>query len=92
VEPATSPRFDHEPVQGVPYHTLLITDEPWVHHRHDAEDSAPHHTPEELRGYIESCMKGGGAVTVNLGIYQDGRMGDRALEVMRAVRRQIRGC
>jgi hypothetical protein len=35
-------------------------------------------------------MKNKGAVTVNMGIYQDGTVGKKALEVMKAVRKQIR--
>jgi hypothetical protein len=36
-------------------------------------------------------MKNQGVVTVNLGIYQDGTIGPRARELMRSVRRNIRG-
>jgi len=35
-------------------------------------------------------MNNGGAVTINMGIYQDGTVGEKALNVMKEVRQQIR--
>jgi hypothetical protein len=35
-------------------------------------------------------MKNGGAVTINMGIFQDGTVGEAALKVMKEVRQQIR--
>jgi hypothetical protein len=91
VAPATGPLLETGPGKGFPYHALLIMDDPWVHDKPEAEVEAPHHTPEALGGYIRACMAYGGAVTVNLGIYQDGRIGEASLEVMRGVRKIVRG-
>ena len=76
------------PVTDLPYQALLIMDAPWV--QKNAEMREPRFTSEELAGYIKDCMKNKGAVTVNLGIYQDGTVGEKALQVMREVRNQIR--
>jgi len=35
-------------------------------------------------------MKNGGAVTINLGIYQDGSVDPRAVDVLKEVRQRIR--
>lgn len=40
--------------------------------------------------YIRDCMAEGGAVTINLGIYQDGTVGKKALQVMKKIRNKIR--
>jgi len=39
---------------------------------------------------ISGCMKNGGAVTINLGIHQDGSVDPRALDVLKEVRQRIR--
>ena len=35
-------------------------------------------------------MENGGAVTINMGIYEDGTVGEKALQVMRGVKERIR--
>jgi hypothetical protein len=36
-------------------------------------------------------MNNGGAVTINMGIFQDGTVGEKALDVMKQVRKNVRG-
>jgi len=43
-----------------------------------------------LGDYISQCMKNGGAVTINLGIYQDGSVDPKAVNVLKEVRKRIR--
>ena len=76
------------PVRDLPYQALLIMEPYWVQQK--AEMPEPRFSLEELSGYIMDCMKNNGAVTVNLGIYQDGTVGEKALQVMREVKNQIR--
>ena len=76
------------PVTDLPYQALLIMEPYWVQQK--AEMPEPRFTPDKLSGYIKDCMKNKGAVTVNLGIYQDGTVGEKALQVMREVKNQIR--
>ena len=45
---------------------------------------------QRLGDYISQCMKNGGAVTINLGIYQDGSVDPRAVDVLKEVRQRIR--
>jgi hypothetical protein len=51
----------------------------------------PRFSDEVLASYVQSCMQNQGAVTVNLGIYQDASVGPQARQLMRSVRRKIRG-
>ena len=50
----------------------------------------PRFNSTELSQYIMDCMKNKGAVTINIGIYQDGTVGEKAMEVMREVKKEIR--
>lgn len=43
----------------------------------------PKFTSKELGSYIQGGMDNGGAVTINLSILRDGKISDKALEVMR---------
>jgi hypothetical protein len=76
------------PVTDLPYQALLIMEPYWVQKK--AEMPEPHFNSEKLGKYIQECMNNGGAVTVNLGIYQDGTVGEKALQVMREVKDILR--
>ena len=80
--------LENGPVTDLPYQALLIMDAPWVQQKAEMRD--PRITSEKLAGYIKDCMRNKGAVTINLGIYQDGTVGEKALQVMREVRDEIR--
>jgi hypothetical protein len=60
----------------------------WVQTKPEVSD--PKWSAEELTQYIRDCMAEGGAVTINLGIYQDGTVGKKALQVMKKIRNKIR--
>lgn len=89
IVPPKSRYFDYGPAVGLQYQALLIMEPYWVQEKAGIPD--PRFSAEELSGYIRSCMTHGGAVTINLGIYQDGRVGPKALQVMRGVRKLVRG-
>ena len=75
---------------NLPYHVLLTMEKfSWGVGR-GGKIQDPKFTSEELSSYIKACMENGGAITVNLGIYQDGTVGEKALEVMRGVKSEIR--
>lgn len=76
------------PAPDLPYQALLIMEPYWVQEK--AEMPKPRFNSSELSQYIKNCMNNGGAVTINLGIYQNGTVGEKALEVMKEVRQQIR--
>jgi len=76
------------PVPNLQYQALLIMEPYWVQEK--AQMPNPRFTSAELSKYIRDCMDKKGAVTINLGIYQNGTVGEKALQVMREVREQIR--
>jgi hypothetical protein len=76
------------PVPDLRYQALLIMEPYWVQEKAEMPD--PRFTSTELSQYIRKCMTNGGAVTINMGIYQNGHVGDKALQVMKEVKQQIR--
>ncbi|MEO5999174.1 MAG: alpha-L-fucosidase [Chitinophagaceae bacterium] len=75
------------PGKGLRYQALLIMEPYWVQEKADIPD--PRFTSDKLSEYILNCKKNGGAVTINMGIYQDGTVGTKALEVMKEVRKRV---
>jgi hypothetical protein len=76
------------PDPDLPYQALLIMEPYWVQQK--AEMPEPRFTSSQLSQYIKDCLMNKGAVTINMGIYQDGTVGEKALNVMKEVRNQIR--
>jgi hypothetical protein len=76
------------PGQGLRYQSLIIMEPYWVQQK--AEMPKPRFDAQKLGDYISQCMKNGGAVTVNLGIYQDGSVDPGAVDVLKEVRQRIR--
>ena len=80
--------YQRGPGAGLQFQSLLIMEPYWVQKKREMPD--PRFTVEKLSAYIEECRKNAGVVTINLGIYQDGSVGEKALEVMKGVRKRIR--
>lgn len=77
------------PSPNLPYQVLLTMEKhAWGAGRTGIKD--PKFTAEELSTYINACMENGGAVTINLSVFQDGTVGEKALDVMRGVKAEIR--
>jgi len=77
------------PSPNLPYQVLLTMEKhSWGARKSGIKD--PKFTSEELSSYIKACMENGGAVTINMCIYQDGTVGEKALQVMRGVKESIR--
>ena len=74
---------------GLQFQTLLIADDIWVHDNSDSEVEDPHFSGEELGGYIRNCMAKKGIVTANLGIYQDGSIGEKTLAEMKKLKAKL---
>src|SRR5437867_9570833 len=76
------------PGEGLRYQSLLIMEPYWVQQK--VEMPKPKFDAQTLGDYISGCMKNGGAVTINLGIYQDGSVDPRAVDVLKEVRQRVR--
>ena len=80
--------LERGPGEGLRYQSLLIMEPYWVQEKSEIPD--PRFNADELSKYIEDCMEQGGAVTINIGIYQDGSIGKKALAVMQEVKNRVR--
>ncbi len=77
------------PSPNLPYQVLLTMEKHiWV--QQEPVISDPKFTSEQLSSYIKDSMENGGAVTINLAIYQDGTVGNKALQVMKGVKENLR--
>lgn len=79
--------FESSALEGLRYQALLIMEPYWVQEKPIIDP--PRFGADELASYIQNCKINGGAVTINLAIYQDGKIGDRALDVMRSVKNKL---
>ncbi len=59
----------------------------WVQDK--VEMPKPRFTAEQLGDYINQCKAKGGAVTINLGIYQDGTVDPNAVDVLKELRKRV---
>ena len=60
------------------WHALVPIDCPWAHEGPGLIDP-PRYPDEELFGFVKSAKSVGGAVTLNAGIYQEGRLAEATL-------------
>jgi hypothetical protein len=69
---------------------VVMQTEGWLHTASDSKIPPPHLTAEELADFI-TASGGKAPVTINMQIYQDGRVGDEALSVMEQLRQRVLG-
>lgn len=81
--------MDEASFASLPYQALLILDDPWVHERAESEVADPQFTAADLADFIRRSRAAGGAVTVNMGVYQDGLLGEKSLALMHTVKELI---
>ncbi len=86
--PVNGTTQERGPGAGLRYHALLIMEPYWVQQR--VEMPRPQFTAQQLGEYIGQCKANGGAVTINLGIYQDGTVDPNAAGVLKEVRERVR--
>ena len=91
VRPATSRYMTSGTGIGLQSHYLLFADAPWVHSLPDAEMESLRFSDESLIDFVRKNAENEAAVTINLGIYQDGSIGESARRQMVALRQAIRG-
>lgn len=88
VLPPVKGTVERGPGKGLRYQALIIMEPYWVQEK--MEMPHPRFNDEELSNYIRKCNEEGGSVTINLGIYQNGKIGDKALAVMKKVKSRLR--
>ncbi len=90
VKPADSRYMASGPGKGLQYQTLLFADAPWVHSKPDTEMEPLRFKDDDLVKFIQETVARQGAVTINLGVFQDGSIGPEAARQMAVVRRAVR--
>lgn len=78
------------PGTGLQTHNLIVMEtEDWLHSSLNTKIPSPHLKADELINFI-SRSNGKGPVTINIQIYQDGKISDEALSVMKKVKTAIK--
>ena len=83
IDPPVNGLMNDGPAPDLRYHALLLMEPYWVQER--PEITNPRLNSLVLSKYISDCNAAGGAVTVNMAIYQNGKVGEKALQVMKQV-------
>ncbi|HMI19202.1 MAG TPA: alpha-L-fucosidase [Sphingomonas sp.] len=76
---------------GLQAHAAIRLDAPWFHITQDLAMEPPRYTAAQLAEYIRTCQADQAPVTLGVGIYQDGSIGEQSLAVLQQLRRNIRG-
>jgi hypothetical protein len=77
--------------KGLQAHSAIRLDAPWFHITPNTAMEPPRYTAAQLVDYIRSCMADEAVVSLGVGIFQDGTIGEASRQVLRQVRRAIRG-
>lgn len=76
--------------QGLQAHAAIRLDAPWFHITPDKDMEPPRYTAAELAEYIKSCMADAAPVTLGVGIFQDGSIGEPSRQVLTQLRHLVR--
>jgi hypothetical protein len=77
--------------KGLQAHSAIRLDAPWFHITPNTAMEPPRYTAAQLVDYIRTCMADEAVVSLGVGIFQDGTIGEASRQVLRQVRRAIRG-
>lgn len=90
VKPGGSRFIKSGPGTGLQDQNLIILDAPWVHSLPNSEMEPPRYQTGELIAYVRAMDAHHEAVTLNVGIFQDGTIGEKTKEQLAALRRALR--
>lgn len=74
---------------GMQPHALFWIDCAWGHWEAPGEIVQPKVTEDELYEFILSCKQTGAAVTINIGIYEDGSLAEKSVEMLHRVAKRL---
>ncbi|HWK37057.1 alpha-L-fucosidase [Sphingomonas sp.] len=74
---------------GLQAHSAIRLDDPWFHIKPDVAIEPPRYTAAQLADYIRTCQADRAPVTLGVGIYQDGTIGEESLAVLKQLRRLV---
>lgn len=76
-------------VDGMQWHALIWMDCFWIHGSEPGPIAPPRFSEDEMYAYVKACRSRGGAVTWNVGIYQDGTMAEPSVERLTRVSERL---
>ena len=76
--------------KGLQSHAAIRLDAPWFHIKLDSEMEPPVLTEAQLIGYVKSCNEDEAVVSIGVGIFQDGTIGEQSRQLLKTLRRAIR--
>ncbi|MEX2592938.1 MAG: alpha-L-fucosidase [Anditalea sp.] len=76
------------PGKGLQYQALVVLENDWVHTKQDTQIPSPRLDARELIDFLSSS-DGKGPLTINLGIYQDGTIGEEAMAFMELIKKSL---
>ena len=88
--PLYLPQARHVPGTQCQWHALLPIDCFWAHGAFWPMEP-PYYEDENLFSFMRHCRSVGGAVTLNVGIYQEGHLGERTLAQVRRLHAALSG-
>ena len=67
-----------------------LEDRAWVHHRMNTEVPKPLYSDQEVAAYVRECNAHQAPMTFNIGIYQDGTMGEASVSLLRRLNEALK--
>jgi hypothetical protein len=83
--------MQHSAAKGLQAHVALRFDADWLHMTPDKPMESPRFTAPELADFIRSCQAIQVPVTLGVGIFQDGSLGEKSIPILQELRRLVRG-
>lgn len=85
--------LNHKPesplIDGMQWHCLIWLDCKWGHVEKPGKIESPRFTDEELWNFYDGCRQVKGAVTWNIGIYQDGTLAEETVEQISRLKERL---
>ncbi|NML07828.1 hypothetical protein [Sphingomonas sp. G-3-2-10] len=78
------------PAAGMQAHSAIKLDAPWFHITENKEMEPPLYSARELADYIRLCQRDRAPVTLGVGIFQDGTIGEKSYAVLKELKSLIR--
>jgi hypothetical protein len=88
--PLVLPLTRFVPGTSCQWHALVPIDCHWAHEAPGPMEP-PRYRDDELFAFVKRCRSVGGAVTLNVGIYQEGHLGAESLSQLRRLSESLRG-
>jgi hypothetical protein len=89
--PFEARHLNYGPGVGLQAHSAIRLDAPWFHITQDKPMEPPRYSASQLADYIRTCHADGAPVTLGVGIYQDGTIGEKSAAVLQELRHLTRG-